>query len=95
MSMAEAVDRFVPDGATVAMGTCLEPLIPFAAGHEIIRQGKRDLTLIGPISDILFDELLGASPAMKEVYDLLERVAESESTVLVSGDSRVRANGQF
>jgi len=34
-----------------------------------------------------FDELLGASPAMKEVYDLLERVAESESTVLVSGES--------
>ncbi len=34
-----------------------------------------------------FDELLGASAAMKEVYDLLERVAESESTVLVSGES--------
>jgi two-component system response regulator HydG len=34
-----------------------------------------------------FDELLGASPAMKEVYDLLERVAESESTVLVTGES--------
>jgi len=34
-----------------------------------------------------FDELLGASPAMKEVYDLLERVGESESTVLVSGES--------
>ncbi len=34
-----------------------------------------------------FDELLGASPAMKDVYDLLERVAESESTVLVSGES--------
>ena len=34
-----------------------------------------------------FDELLGASPAMKEVYDLFERVGESESTVLVSGES--------
>jgi two-component system, NtrC family, response regulator AtoC len=34
-----------------------------------------------------FDELLGASPAMKEVYDLLERVGESESTVLISGES--------
>jgi DNA-binding NtrC family response regulator len=34
-----------------------------------------------------YDELLGASPAMKEVYDLLERVGESESTVLVSGES--------
>ena len=34
-----------------------------------------------------YDELLGASPVMKDVYDLLERVAESESTVLVSGES--------
>ena len=35
-------------------------MIPFAAGHEIIRQKKRDLRLIGPISDILFDQLIGA-----------------------------------
>jgi glutaconate CoA-transferase subunit A len=58
--MAEAVDRFVLDGATVAMGTCLEPLIPFAAGHEIIRRLRRDLELVGPISDSLFDQLIGA-----------------------------------
>jgi len=60
MSLAEAVRRFVPDGASVAMGTCLESMIPFAAGHELIRQRRRDLTLIGPISDILFDQLIGA-----------------------------------
>jgi glutaconate CoA-transferase subunit A len=42
------------------MGTAQETLIPFAAGHEIIRQRKRALTLIGPISDILFDQLIGA-----------------------------------
>jgi len=60
MTMAEAIGRFVPDGATVAMGTCLEPAIPFAAGHEVIRQGRRDLTLVGPISDALFDQLIGA-----------------------------------
>ncbi len=60
MSMAEAIERFVPDGATVALGTALEPLIPFAAGHEIIRQGRRDLNLVGPISDVLFDQLIGA-----------------------------------
>lgn len=58
--MAEAVARFVPDGAAVAMGLALEPAIPFAAGHEMIRQGRRDLTLIGPISDSLFDQLVGA-----------------------------------
>src|SRR5439155_7227711 len=60
MSMAEAVARFVPDGARVAMGTCLEAAIPFAAGHEIVRQRRRRLTLIGPISDSLFDQLIGA-----------------------------------
>jgi glutaconate CoA-transferase subunit A len=60
MTMAEAIDRFVPDGATVALGTALEPLIPFAAGHELIRQRRQDLELVGPISDSLFDELIGA-----------------------------------
>ncbi len=59
-SMAEAIAQFVPDGSTVAMSLALEPLIPFAAGHEIIRQQRRNLTLIGPISDILFDQLIGA-----------------------------------
>jgi Acyl CoA:acetate/3-ketoacid CoA transferase, alpha subunit len=60
MSMAEAIDQFVPDGATVALGTALEALIPFAAGHEMIRQGRRELELVGPISDALFDQLIGA-----------------------------------
>jgi glutaconate CoA-transferase subunit A len=60
MTMREAIARYVPDGAAVALGLALEPFIPFAAGHEIIRQRRRDLTLIGPISDILFDQLIGA-----------------------------------
>jgi len=58
--MRDAIARFVPDGASICMGTALEALIPFAAGHELIRQHRRDLTLIGPISDILFDQLIGA-----------------------------------
>ena len=66
-TLAEAIDRFVPNGASVAMGLQLESMIPFAAGHEIIRQGKRDLTLVGPISDILFDQLIGAGCARKIV----------------------------
>ena len=60
MGMAEAIRRFVPDGSSVAMATSLEPLIPFAAGHEMIRQQRRDLELVGPISDALFDQLIGA-----------------------------------
>ena len=60
MSMRDAVAELVADGDKVALGLQMEQMIPFAAGHEIIRQGKRDLTLIGPISDILFDQLIGA-----------------------------------
>jgi len=60
MSMAEAVERFIPDGASIAIGVGLEPLIPFAAGHELIRRQRRDLELVGPISDALFDQLIGA-----------------------------------
>ncbi|MGE0825931.1 MAG: CoA transferase subunit A [Candidatus Binatia bacterium] len=59
-TLAGAVRDFVPDGASVAMGLSLESLIPFAAGHELIRQGKKNLTLVGTISDILFDQLIGA-----------------------------------
>src|SRR6202521_1422564 len=60
VAMAEAIRRFIPDRASVALGLSLEPLIPFAAGHELIRQGRRDLELVGPISDALFDQLIGA-----------------------------------
>jgi glutaconate CoA-transferase subunit A len=65
--MREAVSQFVPDGASVAMGLQMEQMIPFAAGHEIIRQKKRNLTLIGPISDILFDQLIGAGCVEKVI----------------------------
>jgi glutaconate CoA-transferase subunit A len=58
ITMREAVASFVPDGASVALGLQMEQNIPFAAGHEIIRQKKRGLRLIGPISDILFDQMI-------------------------------------
>ena len=45
---------------SIAIGCALEPAIPFAFAHELIRQRKRDLVLIGPISDVLFDQLIGA-----------------------------------
>ncbi|HEX2500931.1 MAG TPA: CoA-transferase [Methylomirabilota bacterium] len=65
--MAEAVRRHVPDGASVALGTALECLIPFAASHELIRQGRRDLTLVGPISDICFEQLIAAGCVRRAV----------------------------
>ncbi|NNL75956.1 MAG: CoA transferase subunit A [Desulfobacterales bacterium] len=60
LSLSESIQRYVPDGSSVAMGLSLESLIPFAAAHEIIRQRKRNLTLIGPISDAVFDQIIGA-----------------------------------
>src|SRR2546422_3823602 len=59
ISMQQAVAEHVPSGSMVLLGAQLEQMIPFAAGHELIRQGRRDLTLVGPISDILFDQLIG------------------------------------
>lgn len=59
MSLAEAVEACVSDGDSVAMGLALESNVPFAVGHSMIRAGLKDLTLIGPISDVLFDQLIG------------------------------------
>ena len=67
MSMRDALASVVADGASVCMGAALEALIPFAAGHELIRQGRRDLTLVGPISDMLFDQLVAAGCVRKVV----------------------------
>jgi glutaconate CoA-transferase, subunit A len=60
LDLHDAIAQHVPDGASVALGLQMEQMIPFAAGHELIRQKKRGLRLIGPISDILFDQLIGA-----------------------------------
>ena len=76
ISMAQAIERFVPDGASVALGVALEPLIPFAAGHEMIRQGRRDLELVGPISDTLFDQLIGAGCARRVTAAWVGNVSE-------------------
>jgi len=65
MTMREAVAQHIPSGAMVLLGAQMEQMIPFAAGHELIRQGRMDLTLVGPISDILFDQLIGAGCASK------------------------------
>ena len=75
-SMTEAIAQYVPDGASVALGLALEPLIPFAAGCEIIRLQRRDLTLIGPISDVLFDLLIGAGCVTKVTAAWLGNVSE-------------------
>src|SRR6516225_2164695 len=59
LSLHQAIAELVPDGSSVALGLQMEQMIPFAAGHELMRQKKKNLRLIGPISDILFDQLIG------------------------------------
>ena len=67
VTMREAIARFVPDGSSVVLGCQLEQMIPFAAGHEIMRQKRSGLTLVGPISDILFDQMIGAGCAARVI----------------------------
>ena len=59
-TLAQAVRDHIRDGTRVALGCALEPAIPFAIVYEIVRQRRRDLRLVGPISDIAFDMLIGA-----------------------------------
>ncbi|WP_018918510.1 CoA transferase subunit A [Vreelandella zhanjiangensis] len=67
LSLHDAVARYVQDGATVAMEGFTH-LIPFAAGHEVIRQKRRDLTLIRMTPDIIYDQLIGAGCAKKVIF---------------------------
>jgi glutaconate CoA-transferase subunit A len=74
-SLQDAIAADVHDGMSIAMGCALESLIPFAASHEIIRQKKKDLTLIGPISDMQFDQLIGAGCVRKLIASWVGNVA--------------------
>ena len=65
--LAQAVAQVVQDGDTVAFEGFTH-LIPFAAGHEVIRQGKRDLTLVRMTPDVIYDQLIGAGCARKLVF---------------------------
>jgi glutaconate CoA-transferase subunit A len=67
LSLAEAVQDCVRDGDTVAMEGFTH-LIPYAAGHEVIRQQRRRLTLIKMTPDLLYDQLIGMGCAEKLVF---------------------------
>jgi glutaconate CoA-transferase, subunit A len=67
LSMSQAIAEHVPDGSTVALEGFTH-LIPFAAGHEIIRQRKRDLTLIRMTPDLIYDQLIGMGCAKKLIF---------------------------
>lgn len=67
VTLAEAIAAAVHDGDTVAMEGFTH-LIPHAAGHEVIRQRRRDLTLVRMTPDIIYDQLIGAGCARKLVF---------------------------
>ena len=66
-SLREAVENHIHDGDTVAFEGFTH-LIPHAAGHEVIRQGRRDLTLVRMTPDVVYDQLIGAGCAKKMVF---------------------------
>ena len=67
LELADAVERLIHDGDTVALEGFTH-LIPFAAAHEIIRQGTRDLTLARMTPDVVYDQLIGAGWRAKLVF---------------------------
>jgi glutaconate CoA-transferase, subunit A len=67
LSLPDAIARLVHDGDTIVMEGFTH-LIPSAAGHEIIRQKRRDLTLIRMTPDILFDQMIGMGVARKLIF---------------------------
>jgi glutaconate CoA-transferase subunit A len=66
-SLADAVRELVHDGDVVALEGFTH-LIPHAAGHELIRQGRRDLTLVRMTPDVVYDQLIGMGCARKLVF---------------------------
>jgi len=67
VGLSEAIATVVHDGDCVAMEGFTH-LIPFAAGHEIIRQGRRNLTLVRLTPDVVFDQLIGTGCASKLIF---------------------------
>ena len=65
--LSDALANLVHDGDSVAMEGFTH-LIPFAAGHELLRQGRRDLELIRMTPDILYDQMIGMGAARRLVF---------------------------
>jgi glutaconate CoA-transferase subunit A len=66
-SLRSAIEDLVPDGSVVAMEGFTH-LIPVAAGHEVIRQEKEDLTLIRMTPDVIYDQIIGMGCASKVIF---------------------------
>ncbi len=69
-SLSEAVARHIDDG-DVVYAAGFTHLIPFAAGHEILRQGKRDLVLARATPDLIYDQMVAAGCARKVIFSYM------------------------
>ncbi|HCE17935.1 MAG TPA: 3-oxoadipate--succinyl-CoA transferase subunit A [Anaerolinea thermolimosa] len=69
-SLAEAISRYVHDGDLVYLAGFTH-LIPFAAGHEIIRQGRKDLVLARATPDLIYDQMAAAGCARKIIFSYM------------------------
>lgn len=70
MQLSEAVSQFIHDGDTIyAAG--FTHLIPFAAGHEIIRQGRKNLVLARATPDLIYDQMVSAGCASKVIFSYM------------------------
>ncbi len=67
LALREAIGRHVADGACLALEGFTH-LIPFAAGHELIRQGRKGLHLVRMTPDLIYDQLIGAGAARKLTF---------------------------
>jgi glutaconate CoA-transferase subunit A len=67
LSLREAIADLVHDGYSIALEGFTH-LIPFAAGHEIIRQGKKNLTLVRMTPDLIYDQMIGMGCASKLIF---------------------------
>src|SRR5499433_2200343 len=67
LSLAAAVESIVHDGDCVALEGFTH-LIPFAAGHEVIRQRRRNLTLLRMTPDLIYDQMIGMGCASRLVF---------------------------
>jgi glutaconate CoA-transferase subunit A len=67
VTLTDAIAELVRDGDAVALEGFTH-LIPFAAGHEVARQGRRELELIRMTPDVLYDQLIGVGCARRLVF---------------------------
>src|SRR3954471_12116987 len=67
LSLHAAISALISDGQTIALEGFTH-LIPHAAGHEIVRQGRRDLTLVRMTPDVVYDQMIGMGCARRLVF---------------------------